>query len=57
VITNAGALTPVSSGVAKMNTGQNLGATPAEAEALASVFFEQMESKAKKRAGRGRFTA
>ena len=31
-----------------MNTDQNLGATPAEVEALVSGFFEQMEPKVKK---------
>ena len=31
-----------------MNTDQNLGATPAEVEALVTDFFEQMEPKVKK---------
>ena len=31
-----------------MNTDQNLGATPAEVEALVAEFFEQMEPKVKK---------
>ncbi len=31
-----------------MNIDQNLGATPAEVEALVSGFFEQMEPKVKK---------
>ena len=31
-----------------MNTDQNLGATPAEVEALVAEFFEQMEPKVKR---------
>jgi hypothetical protein len=50
VITNPGALTPVFSGVAKMNTTnlENLGASADQAHAMTEQFFEQIEPKIRK---------
>jgi len=48
VITNPGALTPVFSGVAKMNTNQELGVSIEQAETMANAFFEQIEPKVRK---------
>jgi len=48
VITNHGALTPVFSGVVKMNTNQELGVSTEQAETMANAFFEQIEPKVRK---------
>ncbi|ARU33014.1 hypothetical protein CAP31_14630 (plasmid) [Sulfuriferula sp. AH1] len=48
MITNPGALTPVFSGVAKMNTNQELGVSIEQAETMANAFFEQIEPKVRK---------